>query len=47
VSNRITDGKIHTKDFGDVPVRAADGGIEMMMTDSQIKKVQTLLASKK
>ena len=47
VSNEMTDGKVHTTQFGDLLVDAPDfPGILVMMTDSQIK-VQSFLNARK
>ncbi len=44
-SNAITDGKISTTQFGDIPVRSGGlpGAISMMMTDSQERKIREFL----
>ena len=44
-SKRMTDGTIHTTQFGDIRVSAEDDNFywEMMMTDSQVKKLQSFL----
>ena len=49
-SSQMLDGKIHTTEFGELRVASGDSSnasIQMMMTDSQIRKVQTFLNAKK
>ncbi|MGB7233106.1 MAG: hypothetical protein WBD19_15655, partial [Candidatus Acidiferrum sp.] len=49
LSNRMTGGKIRTKEFGDILIRADESprNFEMKMTDRQVKEIQNFLSAKK
>ena len=46
-SSEVRDGKIHllTEQFGDIQVHGNVGGVQILMTDSQLAKVRTYLKS--
>jgi hypothetical protein len=47
-SNQVTNGTIRTRQFGDWKIRGNESGISsLMMTDSQVTRVQTFLKSQR